>query len=445
MKKNSITLQQLKEFQENYLKNQNFDLDNKLKNVPLQDFSLNENIIKENKFEFNLELPECKIYSQNSSRRCWLFSCLNLIKNGLADKLNCDTLSFRISANYLTFYDMLEKSNHAYQVVINSKYNFCKNGLINKSKNRFLAEFLKEPIRETGRIEYARELIKKYGIVPEEIMPETYNSSNSAEYTKLFSQKVRRDLFLLIQAKKEKKDIHLIKNKMLNENYNILCKLLGAPPTIFNYIYNAKNGKEIKIVKISPQAFYKKYSSINLDDFVLIGNVPMKKFKYYSKFRKAYSGNVEGTSYIEFINLPQNDFIDLIISQLKSNIPVCFACENNKYRNKENTVLDTRLFNYEELFNIIDMNKRQALESFDITLKHWMTFKGCQIEGEKVIRWKVEDTAGEEQRIHGYYVMNNNFFEKCVFQAWINKKFLKKEHLKILNKKPILFGYDEPV
>ncbi len=91
------------------------------------------------------------------------------------------------------------------------------------------------------------------------------------------------------------------------------------------------------------------------------------------------------------------------------------------------------------------MNKKQALESFDITLKHWMTFKGCQIENGKVIRWKVEDSAGEDQRIRGYYVMNNNFFEKCVFQAWINKKFFKKEHFKILNKKPVLFGYDEPI
>ncbi len=228
----SISLQQLKEFQKNYLKNQNFDLENRLKEMSLQDFSLDDDIIKENKFEFNLELPECKIYSQNFSRRCWLFSCLNLIKNGIAEKLNCNPLNFQISANYLTFYDMLEKSNHAYQVVVDSKYNFCKNGLINESKNRFLAEFLKEPIRETGRIEYARELIKKYGIVPEEIMPETYNSSNSEEFVKLFSQKVRKDLFLLIEAKNTKKDLYVIKNKMLYENYSILSKVLGAPPRI---------------------------------------------------------------------------------------------------------------------------------------------------------------------------------------------------------------------
>ncbi len=205
MKNASISLQNLKEFQENYLKNQNFNIADKLKKVSLEDFSLNNRIIKGNKFEFNLELENCKIYSQKSSLRCWLFSCLNLIKNDIAHNMNCDPLHFQISSNYLTFYDKLEKSNHAYQVIIDSNYNFYKNGLVNKSKNRFLAEFLQDPVRESGRIEYARELIKKYGIVPEEIMPETYNSSNSSEFIKLYSQKVKRDLFLLIQAKKTKK------------------------------------------------------------------------------------------------------------------------------------------------------------------------------------------------------------------------------------------------
>ncbi len=445
MGSNLISFQSLKEFRINYIKKQDINLENKLKDLSIQDFSINEDIVKENKFEFNFELKNCKIYSQKSTLRCWLFSCLNLIKNDIAHNLNCNPLVFQISANYLTFYDKLEKSNHAYQVIIDSEYDFKKNRLVDKTQNRYLAEFLQEPVKETGRIEYARALIKKYGIVPEEIMPETYNSSNSAEFIKLFSQKVKRDLFELIEAKEKKENLFKIKRKMLNENFEILCKVLGFPPTFFSYSYLDNNKKKHIINKISPQEFYKKYSSINLDDFVLVGNVPIKNFPYYSRFRKAYSGNIEDKSFIEFINLPQEEFTNLIVTQLKNNLPVCFACENKKYRNKESTILDTRLFDYEKFFGIKDMNKAQALESFDITLKHWMTFRGFQIENGKIIRWKVEDSVGDNQRIHGYYVMNNNFFEKCVFQAWINKKFLSVNQLKILNKKAILFGYNEPI
>ncbi len=87
------------------------------------------------------------------------------------------------------------------------------------------------------------------------------------------------------------------------------------------------------------------------------------------------------------------------------------------------------------------MSKRQAIESFDINLKHFMVFRGVHIENELPIRWKVEDSAGAENRINGYYVMNQNFFEKCVFQACIHKKFLSDKQIKASNLKPIICNF----
>lgn len=60
----------------------------------------------------------------------------------------------------------------------------------------------------------------------------------------------------------------------------------------------------------------------------------------------------------------------------------------------------------------------------------------------KPIRWKVEDSAGKDARINGYYVMNNNYFEKCVFYAWINKKFLPKKILQAFEQKPVVYGFE---
>jgi len=39
--------------------------------------------------------------------------------------------------------------------------------------------------------------------------------------------------------------------------------------------------------------------------------------------------------------------------------------------------------------------------------------------------------------------MNHNFFEKCVFYAMIDKKFLSKKILDVLNEKPIMFGFED--
>lgn len=442
----NIEFKDLEEYRKDYLRNKNVELQNSLKNEHIEKVCLDEDVLKENKFEFNFELEDCKIYNQAGSFRCWMFSVLNLIKNNVAGNLNINKKEFALSPNYLNFYDKLEKANHVYEMIINLDTNFDTFALNDCNGNHLLADFMKNPVKETGRVEYARELIKKYGLVPMEVMPETYNSLSSSVIIKVFNQKVRCDLYKLIELRKNNaSNIEEAKDEMLKEDYAILSHILGDVPTKFDYSYIDVNGNKVELKDITPYDFYKKYCTINLDDFVLIGNVPMKNKPYYKKYRKMFSGNIEDKSYIEFINLPLDVFQDLILKQLKDNMPVPFSCENKKYRNLESTVLDTRLLKYDKLLGISDLNKQEALESYDITLKHWMTFRGVHIENGKPVRWKVEDSGGEKVRNNGYYVMNQNFFEKCVFQGWIDKKYLPKEILELTEEEPIMFGFIEPV
>ncbi len=408
---------------------------------PLKKCFLNNKVIKENEFKFNIELEDCKIYNQYTSLRCWLFATLNIIKNEIAHNLNIDKMNFELSANYLSFFDKLEKSNYVYQTIIETNIKNFKKGLINFDKNRFLADFLKEPVLENGKFEYARELIKKYGLVPIEIMPETCNSKNPSELNDLFAQKVKVDIFKLIESKKIKKNLYKIKNEMLAENYMLLSKILGEPPQSFDYKYYDINNNLVELNSITPQKFHQMFCKIDLDDFVIVGNIPITNKPFYKKFRRAYSGNIIGKSFSDYINLPFIEFQNLCITQLKNNMPVLFACDNKKYRNLESTILDTRLFDFEKYLSVNDMSKRQAIESFDINLKHFMVFRGVHIENELPIRWKVEDSAGAENRINGYYVMNQNFFEKCVFQACIHKKFLSDKQIKASNLKPIICNF----
>ncbi len=443
--KKDITIKEIEKFKNYYDKIKNNDLSTNLKELSLNEVSLNKKIKEENKFEFNVELEDCKIYNQYTSLRCWLFACLNLIKNNIANNLNIHPLEFALSANYLSFFDKLEKANHLYETIINYKFPTQNYNPFDLSNDRFLAEYLKDPVKENGRIEFARELIKKYGLVPYDILPETYNTKNPTELNKLYSQKCRLDVFKLLDAKKNNQDLYELKEKLLQENYALLCQIIGQPVRHFDYTYKDKNGNIQKLIDITPTEFYKKYCTINLDEFILVGNVPMENKPFYKKYRKAYYSNIENKGYSEFINLPLDIFTDLCVKQLQNNLPVCFSCENKKYRDKESKILDTRIFNFEKLFNVKDMDKQQALESWDITIKHWMVFRGVHLENGRPIRWKVEDSAGLENRINGYYVMNNNYFEKCVLQAWIHQDLLSENILAISKSKPILYGCNDSI
>ena len=109
-----------------------------------------------------------------------------------------------------------------------------------------------------------------------------------------------------------------------------------------------------------------------------------------------------------------------------------------KFADKDSGILDTRLYDYEKLLNYKALNKEDAMLVGDIELHHWMTITGVQIEDGKPRRWKVEDSYGDEDTINGYYIMNDNYFDKYVFTVIINKKYLSTKQLELYNQKGII-------
>ena len=102
-----IEYEQIKNFSKCFKKRKNLILQNSLANKPILEVVLNKKIKKENKFEFNFELEECKISNQGSSKLCWMFGILNLIKNNMAHNLNQNVKEFELSSNYLNFFDKI--------------------------------------------------------------------------------------------------------------------------------------------------------------------------------------------------------------------------------------------------------------------------------------------------------------------------------------------------
>lgn len=434
-----IDIDLLNKLSRNYNKTKNIKLQKILKEKPILDVCLNEAIKKENKFEFNVELENCKIYNQYSSKRCWMFAVLNLIKNDMARNLNQNVMEFELSTNYLNFYDKLEKANHVYQTIIEldmpDDFKICE-----YDDHPLLTGYFKEPVRENGKAVFARSLLKKYGIVPMSIMPETYNSKYSEDFNTLFTRKVHSDMLKLLKLKKQNKNVYLAKEKMLGECYNFLANVLGEPPKTFNYYYEDKNNCKKRLKSQTPVEFYNTYCSFDLGNFVQIAQ--MSYFDYFKKYEKRYTKNILEAEAHNFINVPQKDFTKFCLSQLKAGVPVVISCDNRKYRDKESKILDTRIFDFENRLGIKDISKSDSLETFDSRSRHLMTIRGVHLINGKPVRWKIEDTAGEESRIDGYYVMNNNFFEKCVFYAWIEKSFLSKKVLNLLDSKANIYGFE---
>lgn len=414
-------------------------IENAIKNVGIQKVCLNTNIVSTAYDIFNIELPKSKIYDQEDSLRCWLHSGINLIKNNVAQNLNVDENEYALSINYLSFLDKLEKSNTLYNIIIeNDNFDFDK---------EIKEDYLKFAVYEGGYYSFFKSLVDKYGIVPEEVMPDVDCSKKSEELLKIFREKVKKDIYKLLNFKKDninKANLYTIKLDMLKENYNILAKCLGELPFSFDYEYKNKSGECIKISNITPLEFSKKYLTINLNDFVSVVNLPMYNKEYNKLYRKKYNESVYQNSYVDIINMPINVLKELAIKQLKEGIPVCIGMDVKKMRERELGIMDLNLYNYKDVFGFEPLTKEEAVSIYEIDYQHCMIITGVHIENGKAIRWKIEDSYGNDIHKNGYYIMNDNYFDEFVFEVLINKKYLSDDQLKILYQDPILMDMNEP-
>lgn len=435
-----ITLAELERFDWEYKDAPNNKLiENAIKHVGIEKFCLNQDVINKTYAVFNIELPKSKIYDQVESERCWIHAGVNLIKNNIAQNLDVEESEYALSVNFLAFLDKLEKSNSLYSRIIeNSNFDLVA---------ELAKKYLDAPVYEGGYFEYFRALVNKYGIVPEHVMPDAESSKHSERLTKLFREKVKKDLYKLLGAKSAgatPEQLHSQKERMLSENYGLLSKCLGELPMEFDYEYKNKHGKCVKLVGLTPKSFAQKYLTINLNDLVGIANVPMYNKTYGKLYQKKYTENIYEQSDVKFLNMPIDVLKKLTIKSLKDGMPVYFGCEVKKMRDNDLGIMDSNLYNYRDTFGIDLLTKEEALSMRDITFQHVMLMTGVHLEDGKTVRWKVEDSYGDKVHKDGYYIMNDNFFDEFVIETIVDKKYLSPEQITLLEQEPIQFEADEP-
>lgn len=113
--------------------------------------------------DFSVLVKTNNITNQKQSGRCWMFSTLNVLRQRVIEK--CKLEDFSISPTYLAFYDKLEKANLFFENIIH----FADQEL----DDRETFTLMGNPLPDGGQWDMAISLIKKYGVVPSWVMPET--------------------------------------------------------------------------------------------------------------------------------------------------------------------------------------------------------------------------------------------------------------------------------
>ncbi|MBQ5353218.1 MAG: aminopeptidase, partial [Alistipes sp.] len=136
---------------------------NALTSTPISTLAINGDNLAMCDTHFSHRVKTKGITDQKSSGRCWLFTGLNVLRAKMIVKH--DLREFEFSQNYLSFYDLLEKSNLFLQGIIDTR--------ALPLDDRKVDWLLKNPIGDGGQFTGVSNLIMKYGAVPSSAMPET--------------------------------------------------------------------------------------------------------------------------------------------------------------------------------------------------------------------------------------------------------------------------------
>ncbi len=378
---------------------------------------------------FSIEVKTRGITNQMASGRCWLFASMNLMREKIAEKCNLD--KFELSGNYFAFYDKFEKINFFLESVLDTA---------DLPTGDRTLDWLMHSFGDGGQWDMMVAIVEKYGVIPYDVMPETYQSSHTRSFHQMMTMRMRKcavELRALMKAGKTD-EARSRKNEMLGEFYSALCICFGKPVSSFDFEYRDKDDVFRADRGLTPQEFYRKYVDLDLKDYVSVINAPTSDKPYHRTYTVKYLGNVIGAP-IRYLNVTMDEMKDLAIRQLKDGEPVWFGSDCGKYGSRKDGIWDPASFCYDRLFGMdFSLTKEERLDYGDSAMNHAMVICGVNLDGNgRPNRWKIENSWGDEAGRKGYYVASDGWFEEFTYQVIIRKRYLKEEWLKELGKKPV--------
>ena len=366
---------------------------------------------------FNIEIKTHNVTNQNNTGRCWFFAGLNILRERVIKK--CNLNDFELSESYLSFYDKIER----FSLLMDKLDNYNNEGKGNYDKD--IKYILKNGFDDGSTYTEFKELIKKYGVIPKSNYSNSVISNDTCELNEILSCLIRKYYL----------DKNRSKDKYLKDAYKILCYIYGIPIDKFNFEYYDTNGKYHIDKNLTPISFYKKYININIDDYIEIYTYEDNKYKYNNVYILEEDSFVNTSNKTKVLNLEYKRIEELIIKQLKSNELVYFSTStSNKYINGMWIDLMSR---YSSFFNIdLNMSNNDIIKTYGTNGEHSMIITGVLYDKE-VKKWKVENSWGPNEGNNGYFVMEPLFLKKNLISVVINKKYLNKKELSILNRNPI--------
>jgi len=431
---------------------------------------------------FTHKVDEVKpMTNQKSSGRCWIFAALNTMRVPFMKANNLD--DFEFSQAYLFFWDKIERSNY----FLNTIADIYQRNPKEDANGRLGSFLLKSPISDGGQWDMIVNLVEKHGVVPKKCFPETFSCEKSLRMNGILKSKLREfanDIHKLIDSNGGTDDasVRQLINKQMKIIFRIVSICLGSPPQEFTWEYYDKSKKYRKVANISPLNFYETLVKPNFDlqSKVCLVSDPRPTNETGRTYTVDCLGNVVGGKRTIYNNQPIDVLMEVASKSIKAGEPVWFGCEVGKHMASKEGLLDLDAHDYNMVFDTnvnLNLSKADRLIYGDSSMTHAMVLTGFRVDNyetipngkanngedqeivedkdgieeiddkihEKITKWRVENSWGEDKHEKGYLAMTNEWFREFVFEVVVDRKFCSDEVLKVFDLEPELLPAWDPM
>ena len=383
---------------------------------------------------FSDRVPTKGITNQKQSGRCWLFTGLNVLRAAAIREHNMG--EFQFSQSYCFFYDQLEKANLFLQAIIDTR----KLPL----DDRKVDWLLSNPLSDGGTFTGVANLVMKYGVVPSEVMPESFIANSTSALAGQLKTLLRQDALKLRGAKTDKQAAGM-KVEMLSEIYRILCLAYGEPPREFEWSLYDASGEFVSRKTYTPQEFYNEFVGYDLNrDYVMLMNDPCRE--YYRTYEIEYDRHLyDGDNWL-YLNLPMDRIKEIAIASIKGGDAMYFSCDVGKFLNRKNGTLDLANYDYESLLGVeFTMDKKQRISTHASGSSHAMTLIAVDIRDGEPVKWMVENSWGRDSGYKGCLIMTDEWFDEYMFRLVVERDYIPEDLRGYLELKPVMLPAWDPM
>jgi bleomycin hydrolase len=398
-------------------------------------------------FNLNVPVEGTPITNQRSSGRCWLFAATNIFRVPLMKAYQLK--EFELSQAYLFYWDKIEKANWFFEQIIDTAHEDLSSRLVQK--------LCEDPVTDGGQWDMVANLVQKYGLVPHTLYPDAYHAQNSSKMNWLLTAKLREQGLALRQLATDQP--HLLaatKEQFLQEIHSLVTLLLGPPPNPdekFVWQYTDAKGvareaqltpKEFAQQAFPPRSVCRGLPAVSTGRLFSLVNDPRHEFNRLLTIDRL--GNVVEGRQITYVNVEIQTLKTAIIAMLRAGHPVFFGCDVGKFYDVNRGVLDTELTDLALGFNTpLRMTKAQRVATGDSSMTHAMVITGVHLDGERPVRWRVENSWGEEAGKKGWFVMTDRWMDEYTFQAVVDFKFVPASVQAVLEQSPKVLPRWDPM